>query len=1392
MLKIAITTIFISVSLRLPAQAPRIERLPGGLKVAEMPVLAIVPSQSGFLWFGSWFGLFRYDGYTLKEYMPTAQWEGKPVTAYKISCLYEDNNGILWIGLYSGGLFRFDPVTQQSRVWQSRQNDPATLSDNTVQCIAEDSFGYIWVGTKNGLNRLDPKTGKMQRYFTQNGLQNHQIRSLCMGRDNTLWVGTYHGIARARLGAEGPSGFQHLFLTPPAEQTPPGVESPHDFIFTIREDKHTDGLFWIGTKGGLKRLDTRQPSFGNGLTHYRARPGGLSDNIVETILETTEGPNQILWIGTYNGLNRLEVATETFTTYLSEKANPFSINDNMIISLAADRAGLIWAGTHKGVNKINPLPKPFRSLGFGSSAENNLWALAGNNINGTEIWAGSAGGGLKHIVVNGPEPVVRSVSLARLTGAPQANFIYDLHLDDGGWLWVATRGAGIICYRTTGPPLWERFSTGSHQLSDNFVMCVHEDHKGRLWFGSWEGGLMCFDRESRQFRVFKTLPPDNVQLTDFPLVELYSAPVDTDKAGMDLWVGTRGGGLLRLEVDAAGTSLRLKNAFTSAAAGHGHINNDNITAIRSGADRQLWVATEEGLNHWDTLTQRFTSWGLQDGLPDRVVQTICFDNAGKVWASTGNGIAQLTFDDGYRLQKLRSFDKSDGLPSNFFHDGSGWISPEGWLFLGSYEGLCYFPPAQIKENRHVPDVVFSGLKIFNRPVAVGVNPGDRSVLKKDINFAEQITLPYSNNVFSIQFAALDFQEPKKNRYAYRLLGFHDEWVYVDAENREAHFTNLSEGKYTLEVKAANHDGVWSETPKRLTICVQPPFYRTIWAYIFYGLVMAGFIYWFRRMELARVELNNRVKMETLRREKTEEVERMKVRFFTHISHELKTPLTLILSPLEDLIKGNLAQSETREVYEVMQRNANRLNHLINQILILRKTEEGLMKLSVGHYDLVEFLKDICIAFRELAHSHHVDFRFMATEESLAVWFDREQLEKVFYNLLSNAFKFTPSGGQITVKLDTVDQQARVVMEDDGKGIAEEELPRVFDLFYTGKPDAILKKSAGTGIGLALSKSIVDLHGGSIRAESAGEGQGSRFTVLLPLGNAHFKPENLESPTNSQPPAPLTTHTEAANGRENGAPEKEIPLILIVDDHEDIRAYLRVRLQAGYQVEEAAGGREAWEKTHQLIPDLVISDILMPDWDGLQLCRQIKNDPLTSHIPVVLLTAKGNTSTQIDGLDAGADDYIAKPFDPELLLARVRNLLQAQERLQKHFRQGAPIPLKELDISHLDQQFLEKCINCIERHLADPDYSVEQLGKTLFMSRMQLYRKIKALTGDSPNHFIRAIRLSRAAQLLEKGYSVAEVTYQVGFQDLKYFRESFRKQFGVNPSEFGAKHKKKEV
>ncbi len=1379
----------------LSAQGPRIERLPGDLEVAELPVSNILPSKSGFLWFGTWFGLFRYDGYRLKEYMPTAQWDDKPINAYKISCLFEDKAGILWIGLYSGGLFRFDPLTEQGTVYQFRQNDPATLSENTVHCIAEDPYGNIWAGTRQGLNRLDPRTGKVQRFFAQpgvaNALQNHQIRSLCVGRDGQLWVGTYNGIARATIAPNGNPVFQHFFLTPAAEKSPPGVESPHDFIFTIKEDNHTDGLLWIGTKGGLKRLDTHQPDFLAGLTHFRAHAGGLSDNFVETILETEEGPNQILWIGTYNGLNRLDVATGTFSAFLPRKGDPASLNDNVVIALAVDHSGLIWVGTNKGVNKINPIPKPFRNLNFGNSNENNLWSLTGSSKNGTEIWAGSAGGGLKHIVVRGQEFVAEPVSLAQLTGAPQANFIYDLHLDAAGWLWVATRGAGIIRYRARGQPAWERFNMRSHQLSDNFVMCVHEDTAGRLWFGTWEGGLIRFDRRTGQFQTIKTLgEKDEIRLTDFPLVEIYSMPGGVSGT-MDLWIGTRGGGLLQATVDSAGRITRLKNAFTFAARGAGHISSDNITCIAQGPDQALWVATEDGLNCWDSARQCFVSWNIADGLPDRMVHTICFDGPQKSWISTGKGIAQLEFDEHRKLTGVRTFDKSDGLPTNLFHDGSGWLSPEGWLFLGSFEGLCYFPTAQIRENTQPPTVVFTGLSVFNQPVMVGENANKKRLLATDINFADHIVLAYADNVFSVQFAALDFEEPRKNRYAYRLLGFHDEWVYVDAANREAHFTNLSEGEYTLEVKAANHDGVWNETPKQLRICINPPWYRSVWAYIFYACALVVLAYWYRRMELARVELKNQVKMETLRREKTEEVERMKVRFFTHVSHELKTPLTLIITPLTDLLKGNLAPAETHEVYEVMHRNAGRLLHLINEILILRKTEEGLMKLSVQRHDLVEFLRDICVAFRELAHSQHIEFRFVATTEALPVWFDREQLEKVMYNLLSNAFKFTPESGHITVKLDTEGDRVWVEVEDDGRGISTAEQPHIFELFYTGQADAALEKSTGTGIGLALSKSIMDLHGGTIGVESAGVGCGSTFVVSLPLGNTHFKKEDLVAgapPENGQQPE-AAAHMQAPNGKEPEPEARDLPLVLIVDDHADIRNYIRIRLQPGYQVEEAGGGIEGWLKTHEQLPDLVISDILMPDLNGLDLCRRIKSDPLTSHIPVILLTAKGNTSTQIDGLEAGADAYIAKPFDPELLLARMRNLLQAHERLQKHFQQGGvQVTLKELNISHLDQQFLEKCMDIIERHLADPEYSVEQLGKAMFMSRMQLYRKIKALTGDSPNHFIRALRLNRAAQLLEKGFSVAEVTYQVGFQDLKYFRESFRKQFGVNPSEFGVKRK----
>ncbi|MCC6459765.1 MAG: response regulator [Saprospiraceae bacterium] len=1376
----------------LPAQAPQIERLPANLEVAELPVPSILSSQSGFMWFGTWFGLYRYDGYTLKEYLPRADWDGKPVHAYKISCLFEDRKGILWIGLYTGGVFRFDPVTGESRVYQQRKNDPATLSNNTVHCLAEDQQGNIWVGTKEGLNCLNPATGRVQRFWAQPGnpaaLQNNQIRSLCVGRDGTLWVGTYRGLARMQVSASGASVVQHFFLTPAADSAVPEVESPDDFIFTLLEDKHHDGVFWIGTKGGLKRLDVNQPSLAAGLSHFKAQPGGLSDNFVETVLETTEGPNQILWIGTYNGLCRLEVASGTFSTFLPRRGDPGSLNDNVVISLASDRTGLVWVGTNKGVNKINPAPKPFRHLNFGSSNENNLWALTGSSRNGTEIWAGSAGGGLKQITARGKEFSARSVSLTQLTGQPQANFIYDLHLDAEGWLWIATRGAGIIRYPTRGNGAWERFSSRSHQLADNFVMCVHEDAAGRLWFGSWEGGLMCFDRKTRQFSNFKTLPNTDLRLSDFPLVEIYSVPGTGGQT--ELWIGTRGGGLFQVRVDANGQLTQLENQYSLAAPGARHLSSDNITCIKQGPDGRLWVATEDGLNQWDKTTQKFVSWTLAEGLPDRIIQTICFDGPQKAWISTGKGIAQLLFNEQCRLLNVRSFDQSDGLPTNLFHDGSGWISPEGWLFFGSYEGLCYFPGAQIRENLQPPTVVLSGLTVFNKAVDIGPRADGAPILSKDINFAGHINLAYADNVFSIQFAALDFLEPRKNRYAYRLLGFHDEWVYVDAGNREAHFTNLSEGDYTLEVKAANHDGMWSTEPKRLTISVMPPFYRSIWAYLLYGMAIAGVVYWYRRMELARVELKNQVKFETLRREKTEEVERMKVRFFTHISHELKTPLTLILSPLEDLLKGKLPPADTHDIYAVMHRNANRLHQLINQILILRKTEEGLMKLSVEQRDLVLFLRDICVAFRDLAQSHHVDFRFLSTEETLVLWYDREQLEKVLYNLLSNAFKFTEKGGRITVRLDTSDQQARIVVEDDGKGIDPAEQARVFELFYTGKANAALPHHPGTGIGLALTKSIVDLHGGSIQVESEGVGTGSRFTVLLPLGNAHFKPDDLvqPAPADEAEALPALSSKVPSSGTDPDAAGKELPLVLVVDDHPDIRAYIRVRLQGAYAVEEAGGGLEAWEKTKELVPDLVISDILMPDLNGLDLCRNIKTDPLTSHIPVVLLTAKGNTSTQIDGLEAGADAYLAKPFDPELLLAGIRNLILAQERLQKHFQHGTHLPLKELDISHLDQQFLEKCMDYIERHLADPDYSVEQLGKTLFMSRMQLYRKIKALTGDSPNHFIRTIRLNRAAQLLEKGFSVAEVTYQVGFQDLKYFRESFRKQFKVNPSEYGAKRK----
>ncbi|GAB4429320.1 MAG: hypothetical protein OHK0039_47940 [Bacteroidia bacterium] len=922
-------------------------------------------------------------------------------------------------------------------------------------------------------------------------------------------------------------------------------------------------------------------------------------------------------------------------------------------------------------------------------------------------------------------------------------------------------------------------------------MSLCADDAGVVWAGTWSEGLNRIDIATGLAATFDRTSDGEIDLRAAPIISILRPRHCPGK----LWVGTRGSGVYRLAVlpDGLGTL-----AHDTYDARPGSLASNYISQLYEDREGRIWVCTEEGLSRFDAGTGTYTSFILSQRPPQNNLQAMLQDPDGRYWLGTHEGLLQIVALRGDTAE-LRSYDKKDGLAGNAL-SYAACIDAAGRLLFGGSVGISYFDPAQIREDRSPARPVVTRFSLFNRPVAAGETIDGQVLFDRSLALAPTIRLTHRQNVIAFEFAGLHYVAPQKNRYAFRLEGWDDTWHYRDASQRLAAYSNLPPGHYTFVVRAANHNGIWSSHTARIPVVIAPPFWQTPGAYALYALLVLGLLLAFRRIILIRVGYRNSLLIEWVKREKAEEVNQMKLNFFTNISHELRTPLTLILAPLEEFIRHGAGDAATRRKYQSMYRNGQRLLRLITQLMDFRKQESGLAGLRAFESDLMVFAREIYLFFQDLAHRQAMTYTFDAPARPVLVWFDPEQLEKVLYNLLSNAFKYSDEGGTIAVEVACADGSAVVRVRDRGRGIAAAHLPHIFDRFYRVEQGTEHHEvRGGTGLGMALARSIAEQHGGSLDATSA-PGQGSCFTLRLPLGKDHLAPEQrapegwdgekvetytrlrAEEPAWSLPAdMPVAPAPDADPG--------DRPRVLLVEDNPDIRELLRVPLSVHYEVEWAAEGRTGLQMAREGMPDLVISDIVMPEMDGIALCCALKTDWETSHIPVMLLTARTSLIYQIDGLGNGADDYLTKPFHIEVLLLRVRNLIESRRRLRERFGQGFSLAPGEVTLNPPDETFLRKAIALVEDHMADSEYSVEAFGRDLGVSRMQLYRKLTALTGKPANEFIRFIRLQRAAQLLRDSHlTVSEVTYEVGFSDLKYFRKRFKDQYGLNPSDYVALHR----
>lgn len=1415
--------------------------------LSQNTIGCILQDSRGFIWFGTWNGLDRYDGYNFLVFKSDNQQGG--LSNNFIYSICEDKEGNIWAGT-KNGLNKIDHKTNKITTFYSEPGDLNSISGNTINALFCDKQGSVWVGTaSNGLDRIsyDKQQEKYVVYHYSNDqtdlhtLPGNEINAILQDRNGILWVGTNSGLGRMDQGARKFDRYRNSNIQ---------IKSlSSNGILSIFEDK--SGTIWLGTNNGLNKFNSVTNDFDRYLPDPD-NPGSLSHFTVKAISEDIDGH---LLVGTLGGLDRLNPLNGSFYHFPVGRNDNLSLNNQFINALFADRQGNIWIGTDKGgISKYNGKQKGF---GYFASSTTNSNSLSNNMINSvfdepSRLWIGTAGGGLNRYDKAG-KTFSHYANSSHNQNSVSSNFISAICKDPERNIWVGTWGGGLNqLVSPNGAGVFKHYSENEPSgIISDFISSIWADPKGFLLIGTLTG-LTLFEPKTKLFKHIANQPALKNRISEVGCIL---------KDNKDFyWIGTRLG-LYRVASPDLKSDIKDNEIirFTNNKEDKNSLPGDYVISLCEDNQGDIWIGTYgSGISRIHTSENgdvTFKNYSQNDGLCNNVVYAIQKDRSNNLWLSTDNGLSRFDL----RTNQFKNFYASDGLQSNQFYWTAACAGEDGQLYFGGVEGLNYFDPESIKDNTFIPQVVLTDLKVFNSTVNVGRWNGKKIILEKVINETSTLNLSHNENVFSFEFSSLDYFLPEKVEYKYRMQGVDKDWVTVPSTRRFVTYTNLEGGDYLFEVKACNSDGVWNNTSTKLKLHISPPFWATTWFRIMLFLLVTGLVFAYIRFRIISLQrqklaLERLVKKRTRMVEKQNEtlqsqaqsltesnillatgkeliegqksqlekqnqeiseqrdklielnehvklVNQFKLRFFTNISHEFRTPLTLILDPLESLIKKLEGDKESTKTLKLINRNAQRLLHLINQLMNFRRIESGKIEIRVTKGDLTGFLNEIFASFHDLANHQKIRYSFEIENICQACWFDPEKIENIFYNLLSNAFKFTPESGQISMKVRFCEPHPNlqelsfpyvsIEISDSGKGIDAVHIPYLFDRFYQAESNTD-NRQKGSGIGLALTQELVQAIHGQISVESK-INQGSIFTVLLPYRSEDFAENeldltadvqlvNLQSKVNVISEEIL--HADLPEESDPLQVDKSKPLILIVEDNYDLRNFMLHSLNTEYRMMGAENGKEGFELAKKYTPDLIISDIMMPVMDGLELCSRLKKELHTSHIPVILLTAKAMIEHWIEGLETGADDYIPKPFNLQVLQARIQNLIDGRRRLKKMFSSPQETPGSELLGSSVDEEFIIKVYAILERSYLNPDFQASQFASEMFMSRSLLYKKIRAITDLNITDFINSFKLRKAVELIRGNKQpIADIALNVGFNDPKYFSRIFRKFYGMSPSEF---------